>query len=209
MQMILTPAFIRRSALARSSPNSRSSSAISLPGTECRENLFVFGESDVTSHRARLNAIDTNIAASSTELDKLGSRLQTLASMINSSIALLANTGSIAGGNPHGILSLPPEPVEGARAAKPIREQVVRLQLAEHTRALTLAIAENAGNRDLGVVIEDRLRHAVEERERSHVPVAERFRRLRRVAHHEDRVGVRQVHREEVDLALDAADYAD
>src|SRR2546430_4392519 len=105
MQMILTPAFIRRSALARSSPNSRSSSAISLPGTECREILFVFGESDVTSHRARLNSIDTNIAASSTELDKLGSRLQTLASMINSSIALLANTGSIAGGNLHGILS--------------------------------------------------------------------------------------------------------
>ncbi|MDQ6869965.1 MAG: hypothetical protein M3178_17020, partial [Pseudomonadota bacterium] len=67
----------------------------------------MFGESDVTSHRARLNSIDTNIAASSTELDKLGSRLQTLASMINSSIALLANTGSIAGGNPHGILSLP------------------------------------------------------------------------------------------------------
>jgi hypothetical protein len=33
--------------------------------------------------------------------------LQTLASMINSSIALLANTGSIAGGNPHGILSFP------------------------------------------------------------------------------------------------------
>src|SRR5450631_1157057 len=85
----------------------------------------------------------------------------------------------------------------------------MRLQLAEHTRALTLAIAENAGNRDLGVVIEDRLRHAVEERERSHVPVAERFRRLCWVAHHEDRVEVRQVHREEVDLALDAADHAD
>ena len=39
-----------------------------------------------------------------------------------------------------------------ARAAKPIREQVVRLQLAEHTRAVTLAIAENAGNRDPGVM---------------------------------------------------------
>src|ERR1700704_4271481 len=120
MQMILTPAFIRRAALARSSPNSRSSSAISLPGTECRENLFVFGESDVTSHRARLNSIDTNIAASSTELDKLGSRLQTLASMINSSIALLANTGSIAGGNPHGILSprLRARPGQGRPAAR-------------------------------------------------------------------------------------------
>lgn len=53
MQMILKPAFIRRSALARSSPNSQSSSATSLPGTESRENLLVFGESDVTSHRAQ------------------------------------------------------------------------------------------------------------------------------------------------------------
>ena len=42
-----------------------------------------------------------------------------------------------------------------------------------------------------------------------HVPVAERFRRLGRVGHHEDRVGMRQVHRKEVDLALDAADHAD
>jgi transposase len=31
----------------------------------------------------------------------------------------------------------------------------------------------------------------------------------RAAAHHEDRVGVRQVHHEKVDLALDAADHAD
>jgi hypothetical protein len=41
------------------------------------------------------------------------------------------------------------------------------------------------------------------------VSIAERFRRLCRIARHEDRVGVRQVHREEVDLALDAADHTD
>src|SRR5687768_12685927 len=51
-----------------------------------------------------------------------------------------------------------------ARAAKPIREQVVRLQLAEHARALTLAVAKNAGNRDPGVVVKDRLWHPAEER---------------------------------------------
>ena len=41
------------------------------------------------------------------------------------------------------------------------------------------------------------------------MPVAERFRRLGRVGHHEDRIGVRQVHRKEVDFPLDAADHAD
>ena len=85
----------------------------------------------------------------------------------------------------------------------------MRLQLAEHPRALTLAVAQDPRHRDLGVVVEDRLRHAAEERERLHVAVAERFRRLGRIGHDEDRVGVRQVHREEVDLLLDAADHAD
>src|SRR5664279_4114584 len=95
-----------------------------------------------------------------------------------------------------------------ARATKPIREQIVRLQLAEHARALALAIAEYAGDRDLRVVVEDRPRHALEEGERLHVSVAEGFRRLRRICNHEDRVGMRQVHRKEMDFALDAADYA-
>jgi hypothetical protein len=39
--------------------------------------------------------------------------------------------------------------------------------------------------------------------------VAEGFRRLCRVGRNEDRVGMRQVHRKEVDFALDAADHAD
>ena len=37
--------------------------------------------------------------------------------------------------------------------------------------------------------------------------VAESFRRLGRVGHHEDRVGMRQVHRKEVDLALDTTTH--
>ena len=85
----------------------------------------------------------------------------------------------------------------------------MRLQLAEHARPLTLAIAEDTGDRDLGVVVEDQLRHAVEKSERPHVPVAERFRRLSWVAHHEDRFRIRKVHCKEVDLALDAADDTD
>ena len=96
-----------------------------------------------------------------------------------------------------------------ARPAEAILEQVVRLQLGEHARALPLAVAQNARHRDLGVVVEDRLRHAAEERERLHVPVAERLRRLCRVGHHEDGVRVRQVQREEVDLALHATDDPD
>ena len=96
-----------------------------------------------------------------------------------------------------------------ARSAEAILEQVVRLQLGEHARALPLAITQDAGHRDLGVVVEDRLRHAAEERERLNVAVAEGFRRLRRIGHHEAGVRVRQVEREEVDLALHAADDAD
>ena len=83
----------------------------------------------------------------------------------------------------------------------------MRLQLGEDPRALPLAVAQDARNRDLGVVVEDRLRHAAEESEGLHVAVAEGFRRLRRIRHHEAGVRVRQVEREEVDLALDAADH--
>ena len=96
-----------------------------------------------------------------------------------------------------------------ARSAEPVLEQVMRLQLAEHPRALPLAVTQDAGHRDLGVVVEDRLRHAAEEAERSHVAVAERFRRLRRIGHHKAGIRVRQVKREEVDLALHPADDAD
>src|SRR5471030_1429422 len=74
-----------------------------------------------------------------------------------------------------------------ARSAKPVLEQIVRLQLAEYACALPLAITEDAGHRDLGIVVQDRLRHAAKECKRSNVAVAEGFRRLRRIADHKDR----------------------
>jgi hypothetical protein len=49
-----------------------------------------------------------------------------------------------------------------ARSAEPVLEQIVRLQLGEHPRALPLAVTEDAGHHDLGVVIQNRLRHAAE-----------------------------------------------
>src|SRR5476651_70110 len=72
-----------------------------------------------------------------------------------------------------------------ARSAEPVLEQVVRLQLGEHARPLPLAVTEDAGHRDLGVVIQDRLWHTAEECKRPNVAVAEGFRRLRRIANHE------------------------
>ena len=53
-----------------------------------------------------------------------------------------------------------------ARPAEPIGEQVMRLQLAEHPRPLALAVAQDPRHRELGVVVEDRLRHPAEEGER-------------------------------------------
>src|SRR6202166_4151134 len=96
-----------------------------------------------------------------------------------------------------------------ARSAEPVLEQVVRLQLGEHACPLPLAVTEDARHRDLGVVIQDRLRYAAEECERSSVAVAEGFRRLCRIADHEAGIRVRQVKSEEVNLALYATDDAD
>jgi len=61
----------------------------------------------------------------------------------------------------------------------------VGLQLREHPRALALAVAEDLGDCDLGVVLQDRLRHAclarlrqaclvkpAEERERLNVAIS-------------------------------------
>src|SRR6202165_5931129 len=96
-----------------------------------------------------------------------------------------------------------------ARPAEPVLEQVVRLQLGEHARPLPLAVTEDAGHRDLGVVIQDRLWHAAEECKRPNVAVAEGFRRLCRIADHEAGIRVRQVKSEEVNLALYATDDAD
>ena len=94
-----------------------------------------------------------------------------------------------------------------ARAAEPIGEQVMRLQLAEHARPLPCSVAQDPRHRQLGVVVQDRRRHAAEERERRNVTGAERLRRLRRIGLHEAGIAVRQVHREEVDLPLHPADH--
>src|SRR5271169_4076171 len=65
-----------------------------------------------------------------------------------------------------------------ARPAEPVLEQVVRLQLGEHARPFPLAVTEDAGDRNLGVVIQDRLWYAAEECKRADMAVAEGFRRL-------------------------------
>jgi len=75
-----------------------------------------------------------------------------------------------------------------ARPTEPVLEQIVRLQLAEHARALPLAIAENTGYRDLAVVVQDRPRHPAKKAKGANVPVAEGFRRLRRIGRHKTRV---------------------
>ena len=49
-----------------------------------------------------------------------------------------------------------------ARSAEPVLKQVVRLQLGKHPRPLPLAVPKDADHRELGVVIQNRLRHAAE-----------------------------------------------
>src|SRR5271156_3836592 len=95
------------------------------------------------------------------------------------------------------------------RSAETILEQVVRLQFGEYARPLPLAVTQDAGHCDSGVVIQDRLRNAAEKCERTNVTIAEGFRRLCRITDYKTGVRVRQVKSEEVDLALDASDDSD
>ena len=83
----------------------------------------------------------------------------------------------------------------------------MRLQLGEGARPLALAITEDAGHRQLGVVVEDRARHAAQEGERRVVAVEEGLEPLGRVGLDEAGVRVRQVEAEEVDLLPDAPDH--
>ena len=69
-----------------------------------------------------------------------------------------------------------------ARPAEPVLEQIVRLQLREDARSLPLSIAQDAVNRQLGVVVQDGAGDAAEERNRRVVAIAERLGRLRRIA---------------------------
>src|SRR5689334_14945878 len=93
-----------------------------------------------------------------------------------------------------------------AGPAEPVVKHIMGLQLAEHTRALSHPIAQDARHRQRRVVVQDRARHLAEERECGVVPVTERFGGLRRIGLHKIGVAVRQVHCKEVDLALHPGD---
>ena len=90
-----------------------------------------------------------------------------------------------------------------AGPAEAVEEQVVRLQLGEGARPLAPAVAEDAGHRQLGVVVEDRPRHAAQEGEGRVVAVEEGLDPLGRVGLDEAGIRVRQVEAEEVDLLRD------
>jgi len=83
------------------------------------------------------------------------------------------------------------------------------LQFSEYARPLPLAVTQDAGHCDLGVVIQNRLRNAAEKCERPNMAVAEGFGRLCRITDHKTGVRVRQVKSEKVDLALDATNDAE
>ena len=94
-----------------------------------------------------------------------------------------------------------------AGPAEAVEEQVVRLQLGKGARPLALAIAKDAGHRQLGVVVENRLRHAAQKGEGRVVAVEEGLDPLGRVGLDEAGIRVRQVEAEEVDLLPDAPDH--
>ena len=61
-----------------------------------------------------------------------------------------------------------------ARPAEPVLEQIVGLKLREDARSLPLPIAQDPGNRQLGVVVQDGSGDAAEEGNRRVVAIAER-----------------------------------
>ena len=81
------------------------------------------------------------------------------------------------------------------------------LKLAENSRPLPPAIAQDARYRQLEVVVQNRVRHPAEELEADVVPFTEGFRALRRIGPYQAGVAVRQVHGKEVDLPLHPADH--
>ena len=68
-----------------------------------------------------------------------------------------------------------------ARPAEPVLEQIVGPKLREDARSLPLPIAQDPGNRQLGVVVQDGSGDAAEEGKRRVVAIAECFGRLRRM----------------------------
>src|ERR1700752_272437 len=94
-----------------------------------------------------------------------------------------------------------------ARSPEARGEQIVGLQFTEDSSALPGAIAEDACNRQLGVVVEDRPRYSAKELEADIVTLTEGLGALRRIGLHQASIAVRQIHREEVDLALLTRDH--
>jgi hypothetical protein len=84
----------------------------------------------------------------------------------------------------------------------------MRLQFREGDGPLAGPVAEDLRHGKRGVVEQNRQRHAAEEGEGRDVAVAERFHRLGRVGLDEERIRMRQHHREVVQLAPDTADLA-
>src|SRR5215813_6003820 len=58
-----------------------------------------------------------------------------------------------------------------SRPPKAIFKKVMTLQLREHLRAQTLAPFHDLGDRQFGIVVENRLRHAAEESKRRHMAI--------------------------------------
>ncbi len=106
-----------------------------------------------------------------------------------------------------------PELVEGAlvvplaRPAEFALEQIVGLKLREHARSLPLSIAQDPGNGQLGVVVQDGSGDAAEEGECRVVAIAECLGRLRRIGLHEATIIVGKIEGKEVDLPCHAADH--
>ena len=65
-----------------------------------------------------------------------------------------------------------------ARPAEAVLEQIVGLKLREDARSLPLPIAQDAGNRQLGVVVQDGSGDAAAEGKRRVVAIAECFGRV-------------------------------
>lgn len=89
-----------------------------------------------------------------------------------------------------------------------IVEQVVALQLGKFLGALALAIAQDLGHRDPGVVVQDRLRYAMEKGKGGDMPVQKGFGIFRRVGFDEAPIRMRQVEAEIMEAHLFAADVA-
>ena len=80
-----------------------------------------------------------------------------------------------------------------ARPAEPVLEQIVGLKLREDARSLPLPIAQDPGNRQLGVVVQDGSGDAAEEGKRRVVAIAECFGRLRRIGRNKATITVGKV----------------